>query len=800
MGIFLRLAAISLIPVTVSVALYLLEKRTKFGKLPYVTRQIIIGILLGGASVMGTELGVPIDGATINVRDAAPLCAGLIFGGPAGIIAGVIGGVERWIAASWGAGMYSRVACSVSTVIAGFYAAGMRKFLFDNRCPTWGFGTAAGVVIEVFHMLVLFLTHLNDAQKAYSIVKICTLPMIFANSLGVMLAIIVIQRLSRPAKNRKTHHRNISTVVQSNLLLCVVVMYFITTGFVFILQTQNAYNDFEQLMETSIGGIADSIEAASRDDLLKAANKVAAAVGKSGRVHLKAMAGTYEVDEISIVDENGIITASSEQDNLGWNFHNDAARSQFLVLLDGTTAEYVQPDILSGGGNKFAGAALENGFVQVGISSADIQSNIASDIANLTNYLHAGESGYFIITDAELNIMSSMMGNVGKTLDVSGIELNKNAVPAGRFKATVYGEDSFCLCRQVGDYYILGVLSEKDAMLDRDNEAYINSFNQVIAYAVLFGMIYILIKRLVVNNIRQVNDSLGKIINGDLSVQVDVRDCDEFASLSDDINSTVATLQKYIDEAAARIDKELEFARNIQTSALPAGLPPQYKVPQFRIYATMDAAKEVGGDFYDYYMLDSDNLAFLIADVSGKGIPAAMFMMRAKTMIKNFVEMGVPLDVAFDHANKELCEGNDADMFVTAWMGILNIRTGHVRFVNAGHNPPLVYRHGKGYEYVRSKVGFVLAAMDMVKYKLQELDLEPGDKLFLYTDGITEATSIDTELYGEERLQTYLCAHPDLSCKETLFGVTDDVNKFVNGAEQFDDMTMLALAFNGDPE
>jgi len=211
----------------------------------------------------------------------------------------------------------------------------------------------------------------------------------------------------------------------------------------------------------------------------------------------------------------------------------------------------------------------------------------------------------------------------------------------------------------------------------------------------------------------------------------------------------------------------------------------------------MDTAKEVGGDFYDFYRLRDGRLVFLIADVSGKGIPAAMFMMTSKTMIKNLAESGLPLDEVMTEANKKLCETNEAGMFVTVWIGILDTSTGHVDFVSAGHNPPLLYRAGSGYEYLKAKVSFVLAGMDGVKYRRQELELAPGDKLYLYTDGVTEATDPENALYGEDRLKTYLNAHSGDGARATLEGVRADVDSFVGSAEQFDDITMLILEYKG---
>ena len=277
---------------------------------------------------------------------------------------------------------------------------------------------------------------------------------------------------------------------------------------------------------------------------------------------------------------------------------------------------------------------------------------------------------------------------------------------------------------------------------------------------------------------------------------MDVRENEEFASLSDDINTTVSTLKHYISEAEARLDKELEIGRQIQHSALPSVFPPFPNRRDFDIYALMDAAKEVGGDFYDFYMQGENRLIFIVADVSGKGIPGAMFMMTSKTLIKSLVESGKDIDEAFTQANRELCAGNDAGMFVTAWMGALDLQTGMLHYVNAGHNPPLVRRKNGAFEYLRTRPNFVLAGMDGVRYKKHELQLFPGDDIFLYTDGVTEATDANQQLYGEERLAEKLSASEKRKTDELCRIIRADIDDFVGDAPQFDDITMLCIRVN----
>jgi sigma-B regulation protein RsbU (phosphoserine phosphatase) len=331
-----------------------------------------------------------------------------------------------------------------------------------------------------------------------------------------------------------------------------------------------------------------------------------------------------------------------------------------------------------------------------------------------------------------------------------------------------------------------------EAMFMRDASMLTSVFMQVLIFATLFVFIYILIKRVIINNLKKINDTLGRITNGDLSVTVDVRSNEEFASLSDDINSTVATLKRYIAEAAARIDKELEYAKQIQLSALPTNFP---NGDDYSIYAQMIAAKEVGGDFYDFYKLSDTTVAFLAADVSGKGIPAAMFMMTAKTIIKDLAESGMEVHDIFTKANEKLCENNESGMFVTAWMGILDLTTGQVKFANAGHNPPLLKRANGSFEYLKTRAGFVLAGMEGIRYRMGELTLQPGDRLFLYTDGVPESTNGENKLYGEDRLLAFMNQNAATEATALLPALKRNIDAFVGEAPQFDDITMLMFDY-----
>lgn len=810
MKTFLWLSLIALFPVVLSALIYLTERTKAASKMSYIARQVITGIMFGGLAILGTEFGIKIDGAIINARDASPICAGLLFGVPAGIIAGIIGGVERWLAVIWGAGEYTQLACSVSTVLAGAFAAALRKYMFDNKKPKWYYCLAIAVITEIVHMLMIFLTNMNDVRTAFSFVRICSLPMIAVNGLAVMLAGALLSLLS-VREHKTAHHdlKNISQSFQRFLLVCVTAGFLMTTVFTWALQTELAKNETSELVKLNIEDVREDILDASNKNLLELTKKIASRLNsaeKADTALLNELGKEFDIAEINVIDSQGIITASTYENFLEYDMRGGSQSAEFLVLLDGKTKEYVQnyqptssdPTI----SRKYAGIVLnDGGFVQVAYDAERFQKDIDDVVVGVTRNRHVGENGCIIIAGEDWNIVSDRHGNEGKNLDVSGVCIDRSTMTEGDlFNAVVYDDDAICSYIVSEGYYIVAVLPRTEAMFSRDISVYITAFMEFVVFGMLFIVVYFLIKKLVVDNMAKINRSLAKITSGNLDTVVDVRTNEEFASLSDDINSTVLTLKRYIAEAAARIDKELEFAKTIQHSAIPTVFPPYPGHSEFDIYAAMDTAKEVGGDFYDFYFVGENKLGFLIADVSGKGIPAAMFMMTAKTIIKGYAESGKSVDEVFTIANEKLCESNEAGMFVTAWFGVLDLLTGKVEFVNAGHNPPLVRHKDSTFDYLKSKPSFVIAGMEGMKYRRNEFFLSPGDEIYLYTDGVTEATDSENRLYGEERLVRFLNTLHGLSGEEICHAVKDDVADFVGDAPQFDDITMLYLKYNGGGE
>ena len=277
---------------------------------------------------------------------------------------------------------------------------------------------------------------------------------------------------------------------------------------------------------------------------------------------------------------------------------------------------------------------------------------------------------------------------------------------------------------------------------------------------------------------------------------------DELENLSHvmaDMEKGLADHEKRIRAISAeqeRINTELEMASRIQLSMLPHEFPPFPRIRELDLYATMTPAREVGGDFYDFFLIDEDHLAALIADVSGKGIPAALFMMASKILIQSYAMLCSGAGEILTKINEAVCSNNQTEMFVTVWLGILEISSGRITASNAGHEYPVLERKGQ-FSLLKKRHGLVIGGMEGVEYEEYTIDLAPGDKLFIYTDGVPEATDADNNMFGLDRMMEALNQNPYTTPEDTLRNVHQAVNEFVAGAEQFDDMTMLCLEYKG---
>ena len=367
--------------------------------------------------------------------------------------------------------------------------------------------------------------------------------------------------------------------------------------------------------------------------------------------------------------------------------------------------------------------------------------------------------------------------------------------------------------KSIADKPAAAMLEQLDSIQQGATESFNKGQNQsvitimVLLLAVLGVMITaaLIISKRIVKPLEAMTTRVQSLGENDLQFQMEdsYRTHDEIEVLAESFAKLSAKTVQYISEVARvtaekeRIGVELSLATRIQADMLPRLYPAFPERPEFDIYASMDPAKEVGGDFYDFFLVDEDHLCVFIADVSGKGVPAALFMMASMIILANNAQMGkTPAQILHD-TNEAICANNREEMFVTVWLGILEISTGKLTAANAGHEYPVVKLPEGGFELFKDKHGFVIGGMEGANYREYEIALKPGSKLFLYTDGVPEATNAQKELFGAERMLEALNTAPEASPYQTLKTVRHAVDGFVQDAEQFDDLTMVCIEYKG---
>ena len=325
--------------------------------------------------------------------------------------------------------------------------------------------------------------------------------------------------------------------------------------------------------------------------------------------------------------------------------------------------------------------------------------------------------------------------------------------------------------------------------------------------AVMMAVTYVLLKKQIIQPVRALTDAASRMVGSlesEETVAIDVHTNDELETLADAFTAMDGDLRDYVKRLAVvtaekeRIGAELDLAARIQRGLLPKLCPPFTENSEFELAASMDAAKEVGGDFYDFFMVDDRHIALAMADVSGKGVPAALFMVVTKVLIKNAVKTGASPSEALRQVNELLLDGNDPGMFVTVWLAVIDLDTGKGVAVNAGHEHPALCRSG-GFELVKYRHSMAVATMEGLRFPQHEFELATGDTLFVYTDGVTEATDADNRLFGNDRLLEAMNLHRDAAPAELLSAVRGAIDAFTGNAPQFDDITMLAFRYNGRP-
>ncbi len=420
------------------------------------------------------------------------------------------------------------------------------------------------------------------------------------------------------------------------------------------------------------------------------------------------------------------------------------------------------------------------------ILDAQIETDDPANISSLGDVYHYEETEYrYLVPDAQAKRASTQKHIVYNT-DFGAVVMAWAPVldSNGELAAMVEADLSLDLVTEMLNGYITNIILISSAI--------------ILAAAVALTLIA---RRMVSRPLARLTDSVQSFAGEDgvLKPTLELHTGDEIQTLSEAFGKMVRDIDRYTKNLALvaaekeRIAAELDVARHIQASMLPCTFPAFPERPELDIYAAMTPAREVGGDFYDFFLVDDDRLAIVMADVSGKGVPAALFMVNAKTLLKNAAQTGLSPKAVMEKVNDQLCAGNEADMFVTVWLGILEISTGKLTCASAGHEYPVLKRASGDYELVKNKNGFVLAGMEGTRYREYELHMEPGDRLFLYTDGVSEATGANNEFYGTDRMLAALNRNKEAGCERLLHCVKKDIDAFVGEAPQFDDITMLIL-------
>lgn len=430
---------------------------------------------------------------------------------------------------------------------------------------------------------------------------------------------------------------------------------------------------------------------------------------------------------------------------------------------------------------------------QYGTSIEELLPEYANDVSNETTGV------FYVVDNSTKRILNKTYGFADSAQEIAKTSFDKKENTCYGFQASLKNPRYLMFYK---NYQNLRVIAVSDISYEYAQiyiTLLVDTISEFVFLILLFFFVYLLIRNVVGKNLDKINNSLTRITRGNLGETVNAYEYDEFAELSNHINATVGTLKGYIDIEANRYSEEFELAKQIQTSALPNVFPPFPDNKEIDIFAKYQPAKQVGGDFYDYYFISPEKLVFLVADVSGKGIPAAMFMMRAKTAIRVFASEQQDAAKTLEAVNNHLCENNDAEMFVTCWLGIVDVKTGYMQHSSAGHNLPfLIKPSSENASELDTPRSLVLGGLENIKYKNAEYKFEKNEKLLLFTDGVTEANNPKNKLFGEERLQKTLTKNCKKDPNEICEEVFEDVYLFMNTSEQFDDITLLCFLYRGE--
>ena len=616
-------------------------------------------------------------------------------------------------------------------------------------------------------------------------------------------------------EKKDTGNKRIGVIIRRWLFAVIMAAFFISLVGIIIVQSLYQREYSYQLIETYVEDVSQEVD----DSFTHLIYDWAVSFTEDMEKRYDDLDNDYLIrlvdlnreilSEINIVDGNGIIVYSSCPEYVGWDIRSGKNASEFICLLQGE--DYYEQGVRESEFSDknqmiYVGKAFSSreGFIQYGVSYENYDNYVDETLSDVAKNRRIGFMGDIVICEENLEVIGSTDDKYnGMIFDDPSILPEKEGEIV-RSTYNLFGEKCYAVSTMIENHYIIGGFSIFEA-------AYGGNLDKVFIFLmnglILFSILIVLSKTLdrhVISGIENINGSLARITGGDLEEKVSVKTSLEFTELSDGINQTVDRLKDMIAETEARIEEELETARSIQQTSLPNCTGFFRRNRYFELWADMETAKTVGGDFYDFYMLPDDILVVTMADVSDKGIPAAMFMMRAKTLMKSLAEDGLSVEAMAEAANKGLWENNEGSMFVTAWIGFIDLKTGKVRYVHAGHTCPVLFGNREPV-FIRQKRQMLMGGMPDVTYEDQEFVMEPGESLFLYTDGVTEAEREDEEQYGNDRLLSVLSGMNEAFeesteknfCEYVCNKVVEDVHAFAGEKPQSDDITVLCVRYKG---
>ena len=713
-------------------------------------RPIAQGIWFGALAVIANTAGTDVAGLNIPVglREAPVITAGFFFGPAAGLTAGVIAAVERALTPLWGTGTLYWHTSALITLIVAAYSAALSKWVFEGKRPPVVTAAVAAAFGEILHLALIFGLRFNHQAQALEI--------IYAGGIAMTSGTALAAGLSTFACGSWRGWRNNFYSTLTLAFVCFGAAF----GTITVTAVQNAQKQTGSALKDAVRKLENDSDAQIGYMLHCNAVAIADNIHTTRRLSIEKMqqfAEDYDVDELNIIDREGNILATNNRKVLEYNRQRrrPGHLKLYFELLTGPRKFVKEKKFRLNRSDretytKYIGVPMPDGkaFLQLGYTWKRFEEQFESFFFPLLADAGFGETGYFLITDEAGRIKVSVRDYpkaVGRTLAELGFRPCDLEKPQGvMFYARISG--AWCRCIRYDDIgkwriYAVQPLAEYHAPA---------ALTVIVAGLMLFAMCILF--RLLILKFRRAQSKIDALREAE----------------------------------ARRQEEDLALARRIQLSQLQDGI---FETTAYRVNAVMTPAREVGGDFYDYFELTDGRLAVVIADVSGKGIPAAFFMMRAKAIVKSSIFRSLSPAEAAAIANQRLNHNNDAYMFVTVWMGIFDPQSGELEYVSAGHNPAMIKRVDGPAEWLETPRAMALAAFPNARYSARSVRLQPGDTLFLYTDGVTEAMNPDGQLFGAGRLMSAMT-----QSKPPLIPAIDAMLKeYMAGAAQADDITMITL-------